>query len=131
VVILMIAFIEGGLRILIGRVTRDYLISHRLTPTQSAPNMFRILGSVDVLNEKMGVNLTHHDVNWIYNYHKLTGQEYYLKTRVLAVRLISCLLESNKSMNKDFFNRLRGVARQASLSNQRRDTRWGTLSLDS
>ena len=28
-----------------------------------APNMFRILGSVDALNEKMGVNLTHHDVN--------------------------------------------------------------------
>ena len=38
-----------------------------------APNMFRILGSVDALNEKMGVNLTHHDVNWIYNCHKLTG----------------------------------------------------------
>ena len=63
VVILMIAFIEGGMRIPIGRVTRDYLIAHRLSPTQCAPNMFKILGSVDALNEKMGVNLTHHDVN--------------------------------------------------------------------
>ena len=33
VVILMIAFIEGGMRIPIGRVTRDYLIAHRLSPT--------------------------------------------------------------------------------------------------
>ena len=69
----MIAFIEGGMRIPMGRVTRDYLITHRLTPTQCTPNIFRILGSVDALNEKMGVNLTHHDVNWIYNRHKLIG----------------------------------------------------------
>ena len=63
VVIPMIAFIEGGMRIPIGRVTRDYLIAHRLSLTQCALNMFRILVSVDALNEKMGVNLTHHDVN--------------------------------------------------------------------
>ena len=98
----MIAFIEGGMRILMGRVTRDYLIAHRLAPTQCAPNMFRILGSVNAFNKKMGVNLNHHDVNWLYNCHKLTGQSYYLKTREPAVRLILCLLESNKGMNKDY-----------------------------
>ena len=59
----MIAFIEGGMKIPIGRVTRDYLIAHRLAPTQCAPNMFKMLGSVDALNKKMGVNLTHHNVN--------------------------------------------------------------------
>ena len=63
VVIPMIAFIEGGIRIPMGTVTRDYLRAHRLAPTQYAPNMFRILGSVDALNERMGLNLTHHDVN--------------------------------------------------------------------
>ena len=51
--------------------------------------MFRILGNIDAFKEKMGVNLTHYDVNWVYNHHKLTGQGYYLKTRVPAVRLIS------------------------------------------
>ena len=101
-VIPMIAFIEGGIRIPMGRVTRDYLIAHRLAPTQCAPNMFRILGSVNAFNKKMGVNLNHHDVNWLYNCHKLTGQSYYLKTREPAVRLILCLLESNKGMNKDY-----------------------------
>ena len=62
-VIPMIAFIERGMKIPIGRVTRDYLIAHRLSPIQCSPNMFRILGSVDALNERMNVNLTHHDVN--------------------------------------------------------------------
>ena len=64
--------------------------------------MFRILGSVDALNEKMGLGLTHHDVNWVYNLHRLKGQGYYLKSRYPEVRLIQCLLESNKGLNKDF-----------------------------
>ena len=33
VVIPMIAFIEGGMRIPIGTITRDYLRAHRLAPT--------------------------------------------------------------------------------------------------
>ena len=33
VVIFMIAFIEGGMKIPIGRVTRDFLIAHRLCLT--------------------------------------------------------------------------------------------------
>ena len=102
VVIPMIDFMEGGMRIPMGAVTRDYLRVHRLAPTQCAPNMFRILGSVDALNEKMVLNLTHHDVNWVYNIHHLKRQGYYLKTKYPEVRLISCLLESNKGMNKDF-----------------------------
>ena len=73
VVIPMIAFIEGGMKIPMGAVTRDYLRAHRLAPTQCAPNMFRILGSIDALNEKMGLGITHHDVNWIYNLHHLKG----------------------------------------------------------
>ena len=102
VVIPMIAFIKGGMKISISIVTRDYLRAHRLAPTQCAPNMFRILGSVDALNERMGLGLTHHDVNWIYNLQHLKGQGYYLKSRYPKVRLIQCLLDSNKGLNKDF-----------------------------
>lgn len=101
VVIPMIAFIEGGMKIPIGRVIEDFLIAHRLFPTM-LPNLFRILGSVNTLNEKMGVNLTHHDVNWVYNCQHLKSMGYYLKTRVPKVRLISCLLESNMGMDQDF-----------------------------
>ena len=85
-----------------GSVTRDYLRAHRLVPTQCALNMFRILGSVDALNERMGLGLTHHDINWVYNLHHLKGQQYYLKFRYPKIRLIQCLLKSNKGLNKDF-----------------------------
>ena len=63
VVIPLIAFLERGMRIPMRPVMRDYLRHFRLAPIQCAVNVFRILGSVDALNEKMGLRLTHHDVN--------------------------------------------------------------------
>ena len=57
VVIPMIALIEGGMRVPMSPVTRDYLRAHRLAPTQYPPNVFRILGCVDALNEIMGLGL--------------------------------------------------------------------------
>ena len=51
VVIPMIAFIEGGMTLHMGRIIKDYLINHRLTPYQCAPNLFRVLGYIDILNE--------------------------------------------------------------------------------
>ena len=58
VIIPMIAFIEGGMTLPMGRITWDYLIAHRLYPYQCAPNMFRILGCVDALNEYLRLGLT-------------------------------------------------------------------------
>ena len=54
IVILMIAFIEGGMQIPMGRVTRDFLIAHRLCQTKCCLNLFRILGSVNAFNQKKG-----------------------------------------------------------------------------
>lgn len=98
----MIAFIEGGMRIHMGKVTRDSLFLFRLCPTQCAPNLFRVLGSVDALNDNMGVNLTHYDVNWVYSCQISKDMGYYLKSRVPAIKLISCLLKTNKGIEKDF-----------------------------
>ena len=53
VIIPIIAFIEDGMTLPMGRITMDYLINHRLCPHQCAPNMFRILGCVDALNEHL------------------------------------------------------------------------------
>ena len=102
VIIPMIAFIEGGMTLPMRRITRDYLFNNRLTPHQCAPNMFRILGSVDVLNERMGLGLTWHDVVHLYECHYLEKMGYYLKSRSEVVRLISCLPKSNKGMKDDF-----------------------------
>ena len=102
VVISMIAFIEGGMTIPMGNIMTNYLRFFRQSPTQCAPNMFRVLGSIEALNERMNLNLTHHDVNWVYNLHHLTGQGYYLKSRYLEVRLIQCLTTLNKGLKEDF-----------------------------
>ena len=102
VVIPMIAFIKGGMTLLMRRITRDYLINHRLTPYQCAPNLFRVLGYVDALNEQMGLGLTWHDVVHMYECHKLASVGYYLKSRSEEVRLISCLPKSNKGMKDDY-----------------------------
>ena len=74
VVIPMIAFIEGGITIPMGILTKNFLRFFRLSPTRCAPNMFRVLRSIEVLNERMNLNLTHHDVNWIYNLNNIKGQ---------------------------------------------------------
>ena len=102
VVIPMIAFIEGGMTIHMGTLTRNYLRYFRLSPTQCAPNMFRVLGSIEALNERMNLNLTHYNINWIYNLQHLKGQGYYLKSRHSEVRLIQCLPVSNKGLKEDF-----------------------------
>ena len=102
VVIPMIAFIEGGMTIPMGTLTRNYLRYFRLSPTQCAPNMFRVLGCIEALNERMNLNLTHHNINWIYNLQHLKKQGYYLKSRHVEVRLIQCLPVSNKGLKEDF-----------------------------
>ena len=98
----MISFIEGGMTLPMGRITRDYLCNHRLCPQQCAPNFFRILGAVDILDRYLGLGLTWHDVVHLYEGHKQKGAEFYLKSRSDAVRLISCLPKSNKGMKDDY-----------------------------
>ena len=84
----MIAFIEGGMTIPMGTFTRNYLRYFRLSPTQCAPNMFRVLECIEALNERMNLNLIHHDINWICNLQHLKNQGYYLKSRHAEVRMI-------------------------------------------
>ena len=98
----MIAFIEGGMMLPTGRVTRYYLIAHRMCPHQCVPNLFRVLGSVDALNEQMGLRLTLHDVVYTYECHLLANSRYYLKSRSSIVRHVSCLPKSNKGMKDDY-----------------------------
>ena len=75
----MIAFTKSGMTLPMGRITRDYLITHRLCPYQCALNMFRILGCVDALNEHLQLGLTWHDVMHMYEFHSQTDEGFYLK----------------------------------------------------
>ena len=98
----MIAFIEGGMTLLMGRVTRDYLITHRLCPHQCVPNLFRVLSSVDAFNEQMGLRLTWHNVVYMYECHSFVNSGYFLKSSSSIVRLVSCFPKSNKGMKDDY-----------------------------
>ena len=100
VVIPVIAFVEGGITIPMGRITRDYLRGHRLAPHQCVANMFRILGCIDILNDQMNLGLSWHNVIHLYECRSL-GDSYYLKSRSDEVRLISCLPKSNKGLKDD------------------------------
>ena len=102
VIIPMIAFIEGRMTFPMGRITRDYLINHRLCPHQCAPNMFRVLSCVDALNEHLQLGLTWHDVVHLYECHSQSDGGFYLKSRPPVVKLISCLPKSNKGMKDDY-----------------------------
>ena len=102
VIIPMIAFIEGGMTILMGRITRDYLRAHRLCPQQCAPNFFRFLGAIDTLDRHLGLGLTWYDVAHLYEGHIEVRAGFYLKSRSDIVKLISCLPKSNKGMKYDF-----------------------------
>ena len=102
VIILMIAFIEGGMTIPMGRITRDYLCAYRLCPHQCAPNFFRVLGVIDALDWHLGLGLTWYDVAHLYEGHQEARAGFYLKSWSNAVKLISCLPKSNKGMKDDF-----------------------------
>ena len=102
VIILMIAFIEGGMTIPMSRITRDYLRAQRLYPQQCAPNFFRVLGVIDALDRHLGLGLTWYDVAHLYEGHQEARAGFYLKSRFSAVKLISCLPKSNKGMKDDF-----------------------------
>ena len=102
VIIPIIAFIEGGMTLPMGRITQDYLLNHRLCPHQCTPNMFRILGYVDALNEHLQLGLTWHIVVHLFECHLQVDGGFYLKSRSPIVRLISCLPKSNKGMKNDY-----------------------------
>ena len=102
VIIPMIAFIEGGMTIPIGRITMDYLRAHRLCPQQCTLNFFRVLGAIDVLDRHLGLGLTWYDIAHLYEGHIEARAGFYLKSRSNVVKPISCLPKSNKGMKDDF-----------------------------
>ena len=96
VIIPMIAFIGGGMTLPMSRITQDYLINHRICPHQCTPNPFKVLGSVNSLNEHLRLGLT-----W-YKCHSFKNVGFYLKYQSDVVRLISYLPKSNKGMKDDY-----------------------------
>lgn len=68
VVIPLVAIVEGGFRIPMSDLLTNFLRNFKVFPHQCTPNVFRIYSSVDILNKRLGMSLTEHDINYIYSF---------------------------------------------------------------
>lgn len=65
------------------------------------PNFFQVIGCVAKLNRKFRLNLTYHDINYVYNCQTSLKLGWYFKIHQGQVRLIFCLPNSNKVSEGD------------------------------
>lgn len=98
----LMSILEGGVRLPVDPLILTTLRFYGLWPDQLPPNFYRAVSYVSPLNNLYGLHLDQHDINYMY---RLCGKErsgYYLKVRNTRVRLISCLLDSNKNLAGEF-----------------------------
>ena len=62
-IIPLVAFKEGGLRIPLGKLMTYFLRHFKLCPDQSTLDIFRVVSSVAEQNKRLSLNLSEHDIN--------------------------------------------------------------------
>ena len=63
----IVALVEGRVRIPMHTFFIRFLTHFRLSPLQCVPNVFRIVMGTAVLNKKFGLNLSVHDITYVYS----------------------------------------------------------------
>ena len=96
VVIPLVAFIEGGVKIPISALLTNFLRHFKVCLDQCTPNVFRVVGSVNELNKRLGLKLTEHDISYIYSFQDSKTSGFYFKIWHGEVRLILGLPDSDK-----------------------------------
>ena len=96
------AILEGGVRFPMDPLIIGTLRFYGLCPDQLPPNFYQVVSCVSRLNQIFGLQLNHHDINFMYSLCGNIRSDYYLKTRDMRVRLISCLLDSNRNSMGEF-----------------------------
>uniref|UniRef100_A0A2N9HIZ8 Uncharacterized protein n=1 Tax=Fagus sylvatica TaxID=28930 RepID=A0A2N9HIZ8_FAGSY len=79
-----------------------FLTHFRLNPLQCASNVFRIVMGTAVLMEKLGLNLTVHDITYVYSLQPTARDQYTLVARNVDRKLVTGLLDSSKGRDEDF-----------------------------
>ena len=102
VVIPLVAIVQGGIRISMSDLLNNFLRHFKVCPDQCTLNAFRVVSSIDKLNERLCLKLTKHDTNYIYSFQESKTLRFYFKIRLGEVRLISSLLDSNKETEGDY-----------------------------
>ena len=98
----LMSILEGGVRFLIDPLLLYALRYYGLCPDQLPPNFYRVVSCVSRLNQTFSLQLDHHNINHMYSLCGKKKSNYYLKVRDMRVRLISCLLNSNRNSAKEY-----------------------------
>ena len=98
----MVAIVKEGVRIPMHTFLLRFLTHFRLSPLQCAPNIFRIVMGTAILMEKLGLNLTVHDITYVYNLQATGRDQYTLFARNVDRKLVTGLPDSSKGRDEDF-----------------------------
>ena len=98
----IVAIVEGGVRIPMHTFLLRFLTHFRLTPLQCAPNVFRIVMGTAVLMKKLGLNLTVHDITYVYSLQTTSKDQYTLVACNVDRKLVIGLPDSSKGRDEDF-----------------------------
>ena len=81
----------------------DQIFVHfRLSPLQCVPNVFRVVMETAVLMEKLGLNLTIHDITYVYRLQATSRKQYTLVARNSDWKLVTRLQDSSKGRDEDY-----------------------------
>ena len=81
---------------------RQFLTHFRLSPLQCVPNVFRIIMGTTILNDKLGLNLTVHDISYVYRLQETGKKQYTLVAQNSQRKLVTGLPNSSKGRDVDF-----------------------------
>ena len=98
----LMAILEGGIRFLLDPFVIGILRFYGMCPDQLPPNFYLVVSCVSRLNQLFRLQLNYHDINFMYSLCNNINSNYYLKTKDMRVRLISCLPDSNKNSAREF-----------------------------
>ena len=112
----LMSLLEGKVRFPVDPFLLRTLSFYGLSLDQCLPNFYRVVNYVGHLNWLYDLNLTHHDINFLYTIRGSLKNVYYLQTRNTMVRLISCLPDSNRNSTREFL-RVSGAQWRTHLPN--------------
>ena len=98
----LMSILEGGVRFLVDPLIIGTLRFYGLCPEQLPLNFYRVVSCVSRLNQIYGFQLNHHEINFMYSLCGNIRSDYYLKTKDMRVRLISCLPDLNRNSAGEF-----------------------------
>ena len=98
----LMAILEGGVRFPVDPLIICTLKFYGLCPNQVPPNFYQVVSCISRLNQIYGLQLNHHDINFMYSLCGNIKSNYYLKVRDVWIWPISCLLNSNRNLVGEF-----------------------------